>query len=145
MARRPWRHSMAQFAMRMLDRMSLLMPRAARATQSYELRLGDVLRDLQIGFSLSELAAVAAQLPDAVRHPLHALRLGLGNHFDALSYGAAESLPKPSVNDLEAVTQKLLVLPRSEARDRAIAAAVGLRQNLVSFHRQVDAAAGSTA
>lgn len=140
LAHRPRRYVMAQFAMRMLDRLTLLTPRAARATQSYELRLGDVLRDLQIGFNLSELTATAAELPEAVSRPLKTLRLQLGEHFDALSEGAAAILPKPSIADLEAVTRELLALPRSECRDRAIAAAVGLRHTLLSFHRQADLA-----
>ena len=95
---------------------------------------------LQIGFNLSELTATAAELPEAVSRPLKTLRLQLGEHFDALSEGAAAILPKPSTADLEAVTRELLALPRSECRDRAIAAAVGLRHTLLSFHRQADLA-----
>src|SRR5262249_19766331 len=41
LARRPWRQTVPQFAMRMLDRLSLLAPRAARAAPSYELCLSD--------------------------------------------------------------------------------------------------------
>lgn len=140
LARRPRQHTVAQFAMRMLDRLTLLTPRAARATQSYELRLSDVLRDLQIGFNLSELTVTAAELPATVSRPLKTLQLQLGEHFNALSEGAAEILPKPSLADLEAVTLELLVLPRTESRDRAIAAAVGLRHTLLSLHRQADLA-----
>src|SRR5262249_39651257 len=91
LARRPRRQTVPQFAMRMLDRLSLLPPRAARAAPSYELCLSDALRDLQIGFSLSELAAVDAQLPETNHRLLRDLRARLGDYFDALSEGAADS------------------------------------------------------
>jgi uncharacterized membrane protein YccC len=145
LARKPLRQTLPQFAMRTLDRLSLLTPRTPRAAPSYELCLNDTLRDLQIGFNLSELATVAAQLPDAYRRSLRALHAQLGAYFDALSEGAAESLSKPSMDEIETVTHELLTLPRSALRDRGVAAAVGLRQNLLSVHRQTDTARNDAA
>jgi len=142
MAHWPLRQTVGQFAMRMLDRLHLLMPRAARAVASYELSLSDVLRDLQIGFNLSELAAVAAQLPEA-RRSVRALDIYLAGYFNALAEGGAKSLGKPTANGIEIVTQHLLAMPPSEVRDRGVAAAVGLRENLMSLQRQVSAAEGS--
>lgn len=139
LARRPWRRTTSQFAMRMLDRLNLLAPRAPRAAPSYEICVSDVLRDLQIGFNLAELYAVASALPEANRS-LQELRKRLGNYFDALSEGAAAAQCKPSADEVERVTQELLALPESAARERGIAAAIGLRQNLLSFLRQAERA-----
>ena len=139
LARKPWRQTRSQFAMRMLDRLNLLAPRAARAAPTRELCVSDVLRDLQIGFNLSELAAVTSELPETKRS-FAQLRTLLADYFEAMSEGVAAAEPTPCANEVQQVTNELLALPESAARERGIAAAIGLHQNLISFRRQADRA-----
>ena len=85
-----------------------------------------------------ELALIAALLP-TTHQSIRVLRTRLIDYFDALSEGAVTS-EIPSEREVELVTRELLALPPSSVRDRGLAAAIGLQQNLFSIRRQASAA-----
>lgn len=126
------RVSMAQFATRMLDRLGLLAPRLAQAKTSPDLELANALRDLQIGFNLMELIDVAAALPAADQRRLLNLRVQLATYFRTLSRRPVSASATSIFPALEALLAALLNLDPSQRRERAIAAAVGLKQNLLA-------------
>jgi len=125
LARRPPR-SIIPFAMRMLDRVGLLLPRippASRAATSS-------LRDLRIGVGLSELMALGPSMDDTGVRNLTLLRDALARHFETLSSHPNTRAPAQVTDALAALQPAVLVLLPYRTRLRAVSAWVGLHQNL---------------
>ena len=122
-----------RFAARMHDRLGLLLPRLAEAAnRNPELRLADALRDLHIGYNLSQLIDAGAVLPEACRRSLEELRRALSGWFASMARGRIVPPPPQSLASLDSVLATLLKQEPVPARQRGITAAVGLRRNLAA-------------
>jgi CRP-like cAMP-binding protein len=131
-----------QFAARMHDRLGLLLPRLAQAaTRNPELRLADALRDLHIGYNLSQLIEASIAQPPACRSSLEELRRALSGWFASMARGHIVPPPTQARERLDAVIALLLQQPPAAARQLGITAAVGLTRNLVAAASPAEAGA----
>lgn len=130
-----WRPHKTQFAARMLDRIGLLVPRLAQTKAILDLQAADVLSDLQIGVNMIELNDAAAALPEADQQGLAQLRQRLADYFRALPHNAShndQNAAAPLLLALDALLAKWRHSTPSPHRERSLAAAVGLKQNLLA-------------
>ncbi|MET0937079.1 MAG: FUSC family protein, partial [Luteibacter sp.] len=125
LARRPPR-SIVPFAMRMLDRVGLLLPRIPPASRM----AASSLRDLRIGVGLSELMALGPTLDEkGMRHLAH-LRTALVSHFEMLARRPDAVTPPHVIEALASLQPAIVDVTPYRARLRAVSAWVGLNQNL---------------
>ncbi|NWB95760.1 FUSC family protein [Pseudomonas gingeri] len=115
--------SIIPFAMRMLDRVGLLLPRLPPASQV----AANSLRELRIGVSLNELMSIAPLIDSDGGHHLANLRKELGMHFDSLARHPESTPPPPLTKAIDALRPTVLGISPYRQRLRAIAAWVGLR------------------
>lgn len=127
LARRP-PASVAPFAMRMLDRVGLLLPRIPPASRV----AASSLRDLRIGVSLSELMALHAVMDESGTIGLARLRESLVRYFDMLAVKPDAPTPIHVTDALAALQPAVLALVPYRSRLRGVSAWVGLRQTLAT-------------
>ncbi|HEY9191539.1 MAG TPA: FUSC family protein [Methyloversatilis sp.] len=116
----------AAFASRMVDRLGLLTPRLAAASDD-DLAGIDALRELRTGMDLVALKELQPGLPAASANTLSRLLGAVGAHYAALSSGRPtdDSALLPLIDQ---ALHRLATTPGSAAR--GLSALVGLRRNL---------------
>ena len=122
--------TMSAWASRMMDRVGLLLPRLARLAGEDQLRLGDALRDLQLGVEVSELREVAGSAGGAARAAIDAALQGVASHVRRQASRGPASPDTVLAGALDHAVAQLLALAPGQQRSRGLAAAAGLRRNL---------------
>jgi uncharacterized membrane protein YccC len=130
LARRP-PESVIPFAMRMLDRVGLLLPRIPPASRV----AAGSLRDLRIGVGLSELMALGPVMDESGLQGLVRLRESLGAYFDMLAVRPDTPTPTHVTDALTSMQPAVLSLMPYRTRLRAVSAWVGLRHTLTTGDR----------
>lgn len=116
----------AVFASRMVDRLSLLVPRLA-ASRADDLSGVDALAELRIGMDVVALQNLRGELPADARAPVDALLDALAEHY--ARHSAGEAVGDNLRLRLDQALQALAPALPAEANP-ALAALVGLRRNL---------------
>jgi uncharacterized membrane protein YccC len=130
LADRTFQPTRAEWASRMLDRVGLLMPRLSRAGRDPELETADALRDLRTGVNVIGLQEIVQSLNERARDNMTRVFAGVAAHFRSLARGRRQ-LPAPALlGYLDRLIGDILAMSLPSARQKGVAAAVGLRRNL---------------
>ena len=124
------RQTTSAWASRMLDRVGLLLPRLARVAGDDPLRLGDALRDLQLGVGVTELREVGRAAGCGVAAAVDVALRGLADHARRQMRRGPAVPDRPLFEALDRVAAQLFTVAPGEPRARGLAAVAGLRRNL---------------
>lgn len=122
------RRKYSPYAMRMMDRVNLLVPRTAPTSEA----AFNELRDLRLGVNLSELMDAFTALQGEHQNILRTFRTRLARHIRWRSKGRRD--PKSTIlrdSELDALCHAAVKLSTPQERRRAITALTGLRNGLV--------------
>jgi uncharacterized membrane protein YccC len=130
LADRSFQPTRAEWASRMLDRVGLLMPRLSRAGRDPELETADALRDLRTGVNVMGLQEIVQSLNERARDNMTRVFAGVAAHFRSLAHGRRQLPPPALLGYLDRLIGDILIMNLPSARQKGMAAAVGLRRNL---------------
>lgn len=123
---------------RLLDRLTLLTPKLAAASQSGELRGVDVLHDLRIGMNLVTLQKASPSFDAITRDLAERALAGVGEHYSQRSAGRLTDAPASLLADIDQALHAIAEQAPSTAKLAGLSAMVGLRGNLfpkaVAYH-----------
>lgn len=115
----------AAFAAALVDRLGLLTPKLAAVEPRGDLVGVDALRDLRVGMNLVGVQTARSQLAAADRAAVDDVLNGIGDHYEALSSGRAQTPQSALLDQLDrALAAGDRLLPGG------VTALVGLRRNL---------------
>jgi uncharacterized membrane protein YccC len=115
---------------RMLDRLSQLLPRLAKADPAEGLQLSDALNDLRLGVDVVELQETAKALSAAPVPEIRSFLGGFAEYFRGQKRGGPRAPASALLTQLDAVIARVLRADSPGVRMRAAVAGAGLRRNL---------------
>jgi hypothetical protein len=104
-AGRRWHPGQAAYALRALDRFTVLAPQLDLTGRARDLTTSALLGELRIGLNMLRLREAEPILPAAAREAVEAMLLALCRYFDARRHGTAppvESLREPGATAMAA-------------------------------------------
>jgi uncharacterized membrane protein YccC len=115
---------------RMLDRLSQLLPRLAKADPAEGLQLSDALNDLRLGVDVVELHETAKVLSVAPVPEIRRFLGGFAEYFRNQRRTGPHAPASDLLTQLDSVIARVLRAESPDVRMRAAVASVGLRRNL---------------